>query len=286
MVDFNLLVEALQQLIDTSDHSIGSGLFRVAYGVLILAFCLGYLFLSDALIGGNSILSRADFLNHRLRPKGLFDLSGDHVALAISSLILITAGVLLIGTSVPGTYLFPFIWVAFCSLQSRNPFFNYGGDDVVRLLSFALIPGVTETSASGVLLAQAVMICVYWNTASYKIIQSEWRSGVAVSGFLRLTMISRFRFSKTATQAWLYKPLTYAALVMEFLIPACLFFEQLVPIGVALAIGLHLAIHILYRLHFFQLTMITGLLLFPTNEQYQSVAQFVRNVAYGVIGSP
>jgi hypothetical protein len=220
MVALNSLLEFLQSVTACTNHGLGYRWFRAGYGVTLIVFVIGYARIGNALSGSGAIFDRGSFAQHAHRPWGLFDVFSDTIAFRLAVLIGFVSGGLLVGTRIPAGYVFPLIWVCLCSFQGRNPHFNYGGDDVFRLLSVAFVPDFSGAGVPrGLFAAQALVLAVYWNTAVYKWLESEWQTGEALYGFSRLTMIRRFEWLPRLTSARIYRPLTYLSLAIETVLP-------------------------------------------------------------------
>ena len=271
MVNWNSWLEFVESVTAGTPHAMGYRVFRIGYGALLIAWVVGYLRVRAGLCGPLAIFDRPSFEKHQNRPWGMFDLFSDPVACTLAAALGLIAGGLLVGTRLPAGCLFPVIWVCLCSFQGRNPHFNYGGDDVFRLLAVAFLPDFSGSGVPrGVFAAQVLMLAVYWNTAISKWLESEWQTGEALYGFTRLTMIRRFEWLPRLTSPRIYRPLTYLSLVLETALPFLLFFEDTVVVGILLALLIHLGLQVFYRLHLFQAVMILGLSLFPTDAQYRA----------------
>ncbi len=279
MVALNSLLEFLQSLTAGTQHVIGYHVFRVVYGVMLILFVVGYLRVRSGLCGPVAIFDRPSFEKHQNRPWGLFDLFADPTACTLSALAGFVAGSLLIGTRIPAGWAFPMIWVCLCSFQGRNPHFNYGGDDVFRLIAVAFLPDFSGVGIpSGVFAAKVLILAVYWNTAIYKWMESEWQTGEALYGFSRLTMIRRFEWLPRLTSVRIYRRLTYLSLATETALPVLFFIEDTVVFGILLALAIHAGLQVFCRLHLFQAVMILGLSLFPTDAQYQAVLAVMKSL--------
>lgn len=226
MVDWSSSLDLVNAVLDASDHAIGFKLFRVLYGVLLCLFMLGYVGISSAVWGPEAIWERSGFAAHRLRPFGLFDILPERAA-GIAAIVLgLVSAALLVCSRLPAGYLFPLIWVSLCTLQGRNAFLCYGGDDAFRLLALAFLCDFsTLTTPTSLVLAQVLMLSIYWNTAIYKLREPVWQRGEALYGFAKLTMVSRIRPAGFWDRRIVYRTLTYASLAVELIIAPLLLFQ-------------------------------------------------------------
>ena len=270
MIQFDFSNGSFDILTHDQFHT-GYLIFRVAYGLLLLLFMVGYIKIQEPMCGKEAFFPQTLFEKHRLRPFGLFDFFDPSTAFATSIAFGMLAASLLMFTQMPGCYLFPLLWISLCSLQGRNAFFNYGGDDVFRLLGFVFLFDFHNEPPVSMLPAKVLVISVYWNTAIHKFLSKEWRDGSALFGFTQLTMIARFAPPKFMTNPFAFRTATYLALTAEFAIPILLAFRETAILGVAAGLGLHLGIQLTSRLHLFQLIMICGLLLFVDDQTFATV---------------
>jgi hypothetical protein len=276
MVDWSSSLNLVNAVLDASDHAIAFKLFRVLYGVLLCLFMLGYVGISSAVWGPEAIWERSGFAAHRLRPFGLFDILPERAA-GIAAIVLgLVSAALLVCSRLPAGYLFPLIWVSLCTLQGRNAFLCYGGDDAFRLLALAFLCDFsTLTTPTSLVLAQVLMLSIYWNTAIYKLREPVWQRGEALYGFAKLTMVSRIRPAGFWDRRIVYRTLTYASLAVELIIAPLLLFQQTAVIGCVLAIGFHTTLHVVFRIHLFQPIMICGLAVFPQDASYRQLGQWI-----------
>ncbi|MEO8496006.1 MAG: HTTM domain-containing protein [Planctomycetota bacterium] len=276
MVDWSSSLDLVNAVLDVSEHAIGFKLFRVLYGLLLGLFMLGYAGLPSAVWGAEAIWERRGFAAHRLRPFGLFDILPERTA-GIAAIVLgLASAALLVFSQLPAGYLFLPIWVSLCTLQGRNAFLCYGGDDAFRLLALAfLLDFSKQTTPASLVLAQVLMLSIYWNTVIYKLREPVWQRGEALYGFAKMSMVSRIRPALFWDRRIVYRTLTYASLAVELLIAPLLLFQQTAVIGCVLAIGFHAILHLLFRIHLFQPIMICGLAVFPTDGSYRQLGQWL-----------
>ncbi len=276
MVDWSSSLQLVNAALDVSDHAIGFKLFRLLYGALLSLVMLGYVGIASAVWGEQSIWKREGFATHRLRPFGLFDLLPEPVAGLGAILLGVASALFLIFTRLPAGYVFPLIWVSLCTLQGRNAFMCYGGDDVFRLLALAfLYDFAAPTPPTSLVLAQVLMLSIYWNTAIYKLREPLWQRGEALYGFAKLSMFTRWTSVPIWDRRVVYRTLTYATLAVELAIAPLLLFQQTAVLGCILAIAMHVALHLLFRIHLFQPIMICGLCVFPTDSTYQQLGEWI-----------
>ncbi|MCA9122371.1 MAG: HTTM domain-containing protein [Planctomycetaceae bacterium] len=276
MVDWSSTLDLFRAALDVSDHAIGYRVFRTFYGVLLCLFVLGYAGVCSAVWGEEAVWKRSGFVAHRLRPFGFFDFLPERTAGTAAIACGALSGGLLTFSKFPAGYLVLPIWGSLCSLQGRNAFMCYGGDDVLRLLALAFILDFSsQTPPPSLLLAQVLMLSIYWNTAIYKLREPAWQRGEALYGFANMSMVSRIRPRPYWNRRIVVQTLTYAALVVELLIAPLLLFKQTVVVGCVLALGLHAVMHTLFRIHLFQLVMVCGIALFPSDSWYRQVGEWI-----------
>ena len=270
MVTFRSLLDFVNPVLDCDDHRIGYEAFRIAYGMLLLLFLIGYARLRHAISGDLSIWDHRQFAKHCIRPWGLHDILEDRTATVLAICLGGLSAIGLLATRVPAGFLWPMIWLSLCSLQGRSLHCNYGGDDVFRLLSIAFLLGFDGEIPSSVVVAQVLLIAIYWNTAVNKLRETEWLSGRAMYGFSKLSMFTRLPLP-FMSRPWCYRMASYLAVGIELAIPFLLAFRETVIIGLFAVIGLHFVIQLFFRIHLFQFVMIAGAILFPTDQQYRAM---------------
>lgn len=173
-----------------------------------------------------------------------------------------------------------FVWIT--SFQHRNPLIVDGEDTVLRLWLFFMIwmpldhkwslghwlRGIRSTAgyaqAWALRLVQLELTAIYASTAWSKWQGETWRDGTALLYVSRMEdVFGRWWLPESIfVTDWLLRLSTWSVLAVETLLPVLLWIPGLRRIGLALAIGLHLAIEYSMHLFLFEWIMIAGLISF------------------------
>lgn len=174
-----------------------------------------------------------------------------------------------------------FFWLV--AFQHRNILLNDGEDILARWIAFALIimpsgayfsvdawrrrlKGVLpqEGSLLGLRILQIEMTLIYSSTALLKLDGAEWINGTAVIYAVQLTdVFGRFPLPEFfLTSPKLLMMVTWTVLVVECLIPLCLWFRETRAWAMLLGIVLHLSLDYAMNLFLFQWLMLLGLMSF------------------------
>ncbi len=174
------------------------------------------------------------------------------------------------------------IFVLLTSFQHRNVLIVDGQDIVARwfVLIMAFMPLDHRWSLSNAILGkhslantadawalrllQVEMTAIYFSSAWMKVAGSTWRDGTALYYVARSDdVFGRFWLPDMLFETpWIVKLCTWSVLMVEVFIPLALWIPKLRPIGLLLALGLHLAIEYSMNLFLFQWLMIAGLIAF------------------------
>jgi hypothetical protein len=174
-----------------------------------------------------------------------------------------------------------FVYLTLVSFHHRNPFILYGGDSVLRAMSFLLIfshAGDTISLDSylyhGSLISnsfsnpwcfrlmQIQFSLIYLHSFNWKSAGETWRRGTAVFYSLHLQDLMRLDSSRILTGIYWYKYASWLVLASEALIGPLLWFKETRLIAIGMGIVLHLGFELFLNLQLFGFIMIAGFLLF------------------------
>lgn len=280
------------------------GLFRVSLGLLLIAHLVDHLCFNQALYRNNGVVpasllpqsteipyfpSLLSWLDHF--PGGFFCF----LLFAIGSYLTLTIGFMTRLATLASL-------LAFSCISHRNPYLVIGADELIAsmLLWSCLVPleaafsvdqrlhsvrlphrlnGLTSRIAVAGLFVQ--VSTVYFATAWQKHGPTWWQDGTAL---IRVLGMSAYELPGAAFLRMLPGPvlifLTYAALLLEYLLPFLILSPWQRPLcrrlAIAGMIGLHLLIAISVETGFFSLTMFVMTTLLPTTFDWSMVERICR----------
>jgi vitamin K-dependent gamma-carboxylase-like protein len=270
------------------------GLFRVAFGLIVLlnlallSVELDYWFTDAGLLKGTESLEAAGYL----RPS-LLHYVRDPASVRI--FFAAVAGVTLLFTVGWHTRVMGFLlYLGMLSIHHRNIAATNGADVLVMVTTFymMLCPAGAAcsldarrkarkrgTQAEPLIvpwsqrLIQIQLTLVYLNTALLKAGGSSWQNGTALHYVLSNEEVRRFSLGLTQYPL-LINVLTYMALMMEFLIPFCIWFRAARPWAIAAGVALHGGIFVTVNIPIFGELMMATYLLFLTPEELQALGRW------------
>lgn len=272
------------------------GVFRVAFGLVVLwnlallSIELDYWFTDAGILRGTEALEAAG----PLRPS-LLHYVQDPVSVRIYFASM--AGVTVLFTLGWHTRVMGLlVYLGMLSIHHRNISSANGADVLVMVTAFymMLCPAGAACSLDarrkarkrGTLaeplivpwaqrLIQIQLSLVYLNTALLKAGGSSWQNGTALHYVLSNEEVRRFGLG-LPQYPLLINLMTYTALMVEFLIPFCIWFRAARPWAILAGVALHGGIFVTVNIPIFGELMIATYLLFLSPEEFQTLAGWFR----------
>jgi hypothetical protein len=290
------LGEAGDRFFFQDEPPLALGLYRLIYGLTLLAFCALIAGDLESWYGADSTVpyevARA-FTGPRLN---LFAFLPDSAASAwgVLGLLAVSAGFLTIGLC--SRWAAAAAFLALVSLHHRDPFLYHSGDTFLRVMGFWLIFAPADGAFSvGRLFAwrklqpdpapswtrrmlQLQFSAAYLATALWKLQGPLWREGTAVHYALSLTEFQRFPLPAFLHQAWAIKALTWGTLGVEFSLGALIWVPALRPFVLIAGLLFHLGLEYSMNIPLFQWTMLGAFVLFLPPEAIERAAAFARGL--------
>jgi uncharacterized membrane protein YphA (DoxX/SURF4 family) len=263
------------------------GVFRVAYGLILLAW--GLAISAD----GMTFFSRSGILPaYRTAGAkwGLLSWFGsDATVIAVITLLIVAAVCIIIGFKTRLACAVAF--VALIALTRRNPFLFNSGDALLRNISLFMMLAPCGAALSvdawrasreafwsfpkrapwALRLVQVQISMLYLFTVWAKARGERWIAGTAVSESLRVADITRFHVPYAWSNSLLLANLlTYGTLVVELSLAIFIWNRRMRPWVIAAGIALHLFIELVFALGFFSLVMITSYVAFVPEDSMEN----------------
>ena len=266
------------------------GLFRIAFGLLLLA--QGLVLAPDYLVwyGDHGVLSRA--VAPRI-PGGLgYTLMqhlppGDAGPIAFFAAYMASALLLTLGLFTRVNCILVFL--ATVSFHHRDALLLNAGDYFMRLSSFFLIfsPAGAAFSADRLIrlargrergkpaprepwamrLIQIQLALVYWNTFLWKIRGDTWLNGTSLYYTARLPEFWRFPVPYVFEHMWTIKLATWGTLLVEFALAVLIWIREFRYWVMLAGVMLHLGIDYSMNIPFFGLIMMSGYIVFLEEDR-------------------
>lgn len=185
--------------------------------------------------------------------------------------------------------------------QERDPFMLYGADVVFRCVGVWLLfldsgsvwsvdrwwaarrgrAARLEIALWPLKAVQVQMALIYLIAALLKLKTAPWQEGTAVYYALHMRDLNPYFFEALLPYRFVFPVMTYATLLVEGLLPFCLFYRPLRLWALAAGVGLHLGIDILFSIRFFSLAMYCGYLSFLDEGHWAWAGQWLARVREG-----
>jgi len=278
-------------------------LFRVLFGILLLANALLFVRQARLWIGERGVLPRQRYreaFGHS-RFTLLSYLPGSDVwGFVILGLHILAAASLVLGFATRCSAAVAFITLT--SIQQRNPLVLYGADHVLRLMSFLLIFSragevwsvdqwliaraglqAQEATAWCSRLMQLQVSIVYFKAFVAKLSGETWRDGSAVYYAVEAAGFRRARLPCFA-RSWSWSRLaTWWTLTVELALGSLVWVRELRYPCLLAGVTLHLLMEVFMNLQLFGVTMIVCLTLFI---EPQGLDALLRNLELWSLGMP
>jgi hypothetical protein len=282
VIPLESLAEAWRAFFHAREPATTIGLFRILFGLLLLANALLFIREAGIWIGPRGVLShdrfRQVFGRSRVTtPFGHLAASGrwGHGVLAVHVL---AAMCLTLGLATRWSAVVVFLTLV--SVQQRNPLVLYGADDVMRIMSFLLIfsragealsmdqwlagrAGDTlEGSAWCTRLMQLQVSIVYLRAFLAKFSGTTWLAGTAAYYAVEVADFRRRRLPAFARTLFWSRLATWTTIGIEFGLGPLVWVEELRYPMLLAGVALHLTMEWFMNLQLFGATMIVCLVLF------------------------
>lgn len=271
-------------------------LFRILFGALLVVN--GLLLARDARLwlGPDGVLAPGAYrqiYGHSRLSLLLYLPPTNASVMLVLGLHLIAAVGLTIGLLTPWSAALAYVSLA--SLQHRNPLVTYGGDDVMRIMTFLLVfsragevasvdhwwaERTQQPMASGTAwctrLMQVQVAIIYLQAFLSKFSGATWRTGTAVYYAIEVPKYRRRRLPPFArTRAW-SRALTYGTLAVECALGTLVWIRELrLPVLIS-GVLLHLGMEAFMNLYLFGAVMIVCLTLFLQPEEARWLLSVLR----------
>ena len=258
------------------------GVFRIAYGLVALAWALILLPDAETFFGPDGVLPEQPPGDGRWGPLGLLDTPG--AATAAVALLAAGAAALAAGWRTRAAAVVVFLCILM--LGHRNPYVGNAGDALLRALAFFLVLAPAGAAFSldrlredragfwdsprraawGVRLLQIQFSLIYLSTVWAKLRGDEWPGGTAVGTALRLEDLQRFDLPDIGSDEAIVNLATWGTLAVEASLGLLVWFGRLRPWVLLPGVLLHLAIHFSMRVGAFSLVILSLYLVWLSPE--------------------
>jgi len=278
-------------------------LFRVLFGILLLANALLFVRQARLWIGERGVLPRERYLEafgHSRFTLLAYLPRSDAWVFVILGIHMLAAASLAVGFATRCSAAAAFITLT--SIQHRNPLVLYGADHVLRLMSFLLIfsragevwsvdhwlmtragQQAQEATAWCSRLMQLQVSIVYFKAFVSKLGGETWREGSAVYYAVQAAGFRRARLPRFARSLFWSRLATWWTLAVELALGGMLWVRGLrYPILLA-GVTLHLLMDVFMNLQLFGVTMIVCLTLFV---EPQALDALLRGLELAWLGPP
>ncbi|HEY6548652.1 MAG TPA: HTTM domain-containing protein [Vicinamibacteria bacterium] len=257
-------------------------LFRILFGLVLLANALLFARHARLWIGEQGFLPKQRFLEafgHSRFTLFTYLPPSDKWVSVVLGAHLVAAACLTVGLATRSSAAFVFVTLA--SLQHRNPLVLYGGDHVLRIMSFLLIFSragevwsldqwlgaragavAVEGTAWCTRLMQLQVSIVYFKAALAKLGGETWRHGSAVYYAVESAAFRRTRLPHFARNLFGSRLATWGTLAVEFALGGLVWVPALRYPALLAGVTLHLLMEAFMNLQLFGVTMIVCLTLF------------------------
>ncbi len=297
-MDLRTLVTAWNEFCFRPQPVIGLALFRVAWGLLLLAN-LGILSLDVltwfgesgvlSIVTGGRILAGPRLNLLQVLP------AGDAWTLGVFALSVLAAVGLTLGAMTRTSA--ALVFVGLVSLHHRTPLILNGGDTLLRVVTFLLIFSPAgrafsidrlwrifqgrETASAPVAapwaqrLIQIQIAVMYVATFSWKVQGDAWVDGTAIYYASRLVEFYRFPVPILLDHLWIMQALTWGTLFVEFALGVLVWIRQLrYPVLLA-GLLLHLGIEYMMNIPLFEWIAMACLLAFVEPRDARRTLQWI-----------
>jgi len=185
-------------------------------------------------------------------------------------------------------------YITMLSIHSRNPYSCNSGDIILRFFCvfLSLVPSGQQISLASssfidinltswqfsLIMVQLFMITIYFKNIYYKSQGKLWRDGSATQKVLNVRNWTDIALPKFLDNRPFHKVLTYTTLLLEGAMFSLIWIDEFrypVLIGTIL---LHLGMAIFMKVKLFQMTMITGLVVFIKPVDLIHFFQYISHV--------
>lgn len=178
------------------------------------------------------------------------------------------------------------------SIHHRNPYVIDSGDSVRRFFCLFLVfaPSGSQLSLSDPLhlihpeargwpwslfLIQFFIANIYLKNILFKLSGPSWRTGTATEMLFQARAWVRFVLPRPFRKKWFFRTSTYGTLLIELCLFSLIWINEFRPAVISFGILFHLALWLVLRIGFFQLTMICGFLCFITSDEYMNFFRWI-----------
>jgi hypothetical protein len=291
VITFRVLADAWNAFFFVPESAYTIAAFRVLFGVLLLINAL--LFRQEALlwIGPGGVLSHAQYC--KVYGHSRFTLLRYLPPTNASVEAILSVNILAAACLTAGILTRPSAAVAFLTLTSlhhRNPLVVYGGDDVMRIMSFLLVfsragevlsvdhwwalrsGGVMASgSAWCTRLMELQVSIIYLQAFLSKFAGSSWLTGSAVYYAVEVPKYRRSHLPAFARNLGWSRLATWGTMAIEGALGPLVWIRELRAPALAAGVALHLGMELFMNLHLFGATMIVCLTLFIEPDAMEHV---------------
>ena len=255
-------------------------MFRIAFGLLLLADALYLAKSLTFLYGATGILDRGIYIrDFRARFFSIYNWGADEPArLHLWFALHVTAIICLLLGFFSNIAAF-IIFAGLTSYHHRNPFAVNSGDVAMRLMAFLMIFAPADASFSVLTaigakpvqstidpwayrLLQILVSTIYFKSMYWKLHGRWWLSGRAVYYVLNIDRYRRFALPTVLRNKLSYQSMNYATIAIWGSLSILIWIDEFRYPAIAVGLLFHLGMDYCLRIRLFQWVMMTGLVLF------------------------
>jgi len=182
-------------------------------------------------------------------------------------------------------------YITMLSIHSRNPYSCNSGDVILRFFCvfLSLVPSGLQFSVASssfidfslnswqfsLIMVQLFMVTIYFKNIYYKSQGKLWRDGSATQKVLNVRNWTDVTLPKFLDNKLFHKTLTYTTLLLEGAMFSLIWIDEFrYPVLISI-LFLHLGMAFFMKVKIFQLTMITGLVVFIKPEDLTHLIQYI-----------